>query len=85
MVLSGPNFETKLRLRYAERVILQELELASSISLDGDTSTIKTDKDDGQSVSVYSKYKPNKNPRRLPGREGDSAVALLIVCVHNSL
>ena len=64
--LEGPHFEAKLRLRYAERVILQEIEISSN-GAEGDSSTIKTEKEDS---TVYSKYKPYKNIRLLPTKEG---------------
>ena len=71
----GPNFESKLRLRYAERVILQEMEMMSGAGWDGDASTIKTDRDDGHSMSASSKYRPppNKSLRRPSEREGDAS------------
>jgi len=61
----GPHFEAKLRLRYAERVILQEIEIASN-NVEGDASTIKSEKEES-----LSKFRPSKYGRRLPGKEGE--------------
>lgn len=63
--LEGAQFEVKLRLRYAERILLQELELVSS-GAEGDTSTIRTEQDDNS----LSKFKPGVNARRVAPRDG---------------
>jgi hypothetical protein len=39
----GPVFESRLRLRFAERILLQEIELASSSSAGGDSGTFLTE------------------------------------------
>lgn len=65
-ILQGPIFESRLRLRYAERILLQEIELSSNPSIE-DAGTFLTEPQSQQPQGYgqfATKYQPAPQPMK---------------------
>jgi hypothetical protein len=75
-ITQGPVFESRLRLRFAERILLQELELTSNPSVVGDSGTFLTEpeRQQPQGYGQYNaKYQPQYQQEQKAGKSTGNA------------